>query len=147
MPSLPNGGHIHERSEVGAFSDTPRSVTANGHRITCDDIVLATHNPLVGLGSTAGAALLQTRLALYTSYAIGARVARGRVADALWWDTAEPYRYLRVQPDEDFDVVILGGEITRPGRWRTRATAARSWSVDSGNCSPMPLPSIDGRVR
>ena len=32
---------------------TPRSLTANGHKVACGDIVIATHNPLVGLSSTA----------------------------------------------------------------------------------------------
>ena len=41
----------------------------------------------------AGATLFQTKLALYTSYVIAGRVARGVVPDALWWDTADPYQF------------------------------------------------------
>lgn len=111
-----SGGRIHELTKAEEFSDAPRSVTANGHRITCDDVVIATHNPLVGLGSTAGATVRQTKLALYTSYVIGATVARGSVPDGLWWDTAEPYRYLRIQPGEDSDLVIFGGEDHKTGQ-------------------------------
>jgi hypothetical protein len=36
--------------------------------VTCDDIVIATHNPLMGLTNIAPATLFQTKLALYTSY-------------------------------------------------------------------------------
>jgi glycine/D-amino acid oxidase-like deaminating enzyme len=73
--------------ETGA---TKLRVKANGHTVTCEDVVIATHNPLVGFGGMAGATLFQTKLALYTSYVIAGRVARGVVPDALWWDTADP---------------------------------------------------------
>jgi glycine/D-amino acid oxidase-like deaminating enzyme/nitrite reductase/ring-hydroxylating ferredoxin subunit len=111
------GGRIHEQSEVESFCDDEAlGVKANGHTVTCADIVLATHNPLAGVGSLAAATLLQTKLALYTSYVIAGRVARGRVPDALWWDTADPYQYLRVVPQGDHDVVIFGGEDHKTGQ-------------------------------
>ena len=43
----------------------------------------------------------QTKLALYTSYVVAGRVASGRVPDALFWDTADPYDYLRIEPEGD----------------------------------------------
>ena len=104
------GGRIHEHSEAEEFCDSPRTVKTNGHTVTCEDTVIATHNPLVGFGGTADATLFQTKLALYTSYVIAGHVARGVVPDALWWDTADPYRFLRVEPQRDRDVVIFGGE-------------------------------------
>lgn len=110
------GGRIHEHSEVDEFCDDPRGVKVNGHTVACRDIVLATHNPLVGVGSLSGATFLQTKLALYTSYVIAGRVARGVVSDALWWDTADPYRYLRVEPHHDHDMVIFGGEDHKTGQ-------------------------------
>jgi glycine/D-amino acid oxidase-like deaminating enzyme/nitrite reductase/ring-hydroxylating ferredoxin subunit len=117
------GGRIHEHTGAGEFSDRPRSVAANGHRITCGDIVIGTHNPLVGVGGTAGAALFQTKLALYSSYVVAGRVAKGVVPDVLLWDTADPYRYFRVEPHRDHDVVILGGEDHKTGQ--TSDTAER----------------------
>ena len=110
------GGRIHEHSEADEFCDDPRAVKANGHTVTCEDVVIATHNPLVGLGGIAGATLFQTKLALYTSYVIAGRVARGVVPDALWWDTADPYQFLRVEPHRDYDVVIFGGEDHKTGQ-------------------------------
>jgi glycine/D-amino acid oxidase-like deaminating enzyme/nitrite reductase/ring-hydroxylating ferredoxin subunit len=110
------GGRIHEHSGVEEFRDDPRAVKAAGHLVRCRDIVLATHYPLVGLSSTASATLFQTKLALYTSYAVAGRVARGAVADALWWDTSDPYHYLRLDPHEDGDVVIFGGEDHKTGQ-------------------------------
>jgi len=110
------GGRIHEHSEADEFCDAPRGVQANGHIVTCQDVVIATHNPLVGFGGIAGATLFQTKLALYSSYVIAGRVARGVVPDALWWDTADPYQFLRVEPHQDHDVVIFGGEDHKTGQ-------------------------------
>jgi Rieske Fe-S protein len=84
--------------------------------VTCGDVVIATHNPLVGFGGIAGATLFQTKLALYTSYVIAGRVPRGVVPDALWWDTADPYQFVRVDPHRDHDVVIFGGEDHKTGQ-------------------------------
>ena len=110
------GGRIHEHSEAAEFSDAPRAVKANGCTVTCDDIVIATHNPTFGLLGMAAATLFQTKLALYTSYVVAGRVAPGLVADALWWDTADPYHYVRVEPHRDYDVVIFGGEDHKTGQ-------------------------------
>jgi glycine/D-amino acid oxidase-like deaminating enzyme/nitrite reductase/ring-hydroxylating ferredoxin subunit len=111
-----SGGRIHEESEVSEFCDDTLGVKVNRHRVTCADIVMATHNPLVGVGSVAAATLFQTKLALYTSYVIAGRVARGTVPDALWWDTADPYHYLRVAPQGEHDLVIFGGEDHKTGQ-------------------------------
>src|SRR5689334_8554230 len=110
------GGRIHEHTDAEEFSDRPLSVRANGQRISCGDVVIATHNPLVGLAGTTGAMLFQTKLALYSSYLVAGRVAKGVVPDVLLWDTADPYRYFRVDPHRDYDVVILGGEDHKTGQ-------------------------------
>ncbi len=110
------GGRIYEHSAADEFCDDPRGVKVGSHTVRCEDVVIATHNPLVGLAGQAGAALFQTKLALYTSYVVAGRVPKGVVADALWWDTADPYAYLRVEPQRDFDVVIFGGEDHKTGQ-------------------------------
>ena len=110
------GGRIHEHSGVDEFVESPRAVKANGHTVTCEDIVIATHNPLVGLGGTTAAALFQTKLALYTTYVVAGRVAPGTVPDALWWDTSDPYHYLRVEPNRSHDLLIFGGEDHKTGQ-------------------------------
>src|SRR6185295_18420391 len=92
------------------------SITSNGHTLTCGSVVLATHTPLVGIAGLAGATLFQTKLSLYTSYAVGGRVEKGRIPDALFWDTADPYHYLRIEPHRDHDFVIFGGEDHKTGQ-------------------------------
>ena len=110
------GGRIYEHSTADEFCDDPRAVKVGAHTVRCEDIVVATHNPLVGLSGLAGATLFQTKLALYTSYVIAGRVPRGQVPDALWWDTSDPYYYLRVEPHRDFDVIVFGGEDHKTGQ-------------------------------
>jgi glycine/D-amino acid oxidase-like deaminating enzyme/nitrite reductase/ring-hydroxylating ferredoxin subunit len=110
------GGQIYEHSAADAFCDDPRSVTSNGCTISCDSIVLATHTPLMGNTNIASATLFQTKLALYTSYAMAGRIASGNVPDALFWDTADPYHYLRIERHRGFDVVIVGGEDHKTGQ-------------------------------
>jgi nitrite reductase/ring-hydroxylating ferredoxin subunit len=70
----------------------------------------------MGKTGSVTAALFQTKLALYTSYVLGSRVPKGTVPDGLWWDTSEPYDYLRVDPHEDYDYVIFGGADVKTGQ-------------------------------
>lgn len=112
------GGHIYEHSAAEEFSTDPLSVKVNGHMLSCEDLILATHNPLVGVQNVVGATWSQTKLALYTSYVIAGRVPRGTVPDALFWDTADPYHYLRVETHRDHDYVIFGGEDHKTGQIR-----------------------------
>ena len=110
------GVRIHEQTEATEFSSDPLTVRANGHTVACKDVIIATHNPLVGTAGFMSASLLQTKLALYTSYVVAGRVPKGAMPDALWWDTAEPYHYLRVEPHGKDDVVIFGGQDHKTGQ-------------------------------
>jgi len=110
------GGTIYEHSNADEFTASPLSVTSHGYRVTCRDIVIATHNPLVGNASVTAASLFQTKLALYSTYVVAGRVAPGTVADALYWDTENPYRYVRIDSRRDHDLVIVGGEDHKTGQ-------------------------------
>jgi glycine/D-amino acid oxidase-like deaminating enzyme/nitrite reductase/ring-hydroxylating ferredoxin subunit len=110
------GGMIFEHTAADEFTDEPLSVKANGHTITCRYIVLGTHTPLMGNTGLVRATLFQTKLALYTSYVLAGRVAKNDLPDALFWDTADPYHYLRLERHRDYDVVIFGGEDHKTGQ-------------------------------
>ena len=110
------GGRIHEHSAADEFCDDPRAVKVGSHTVRCEDVVIATHNPVMGLAGITSATLFQTKLALYTSYVVAGRVPSGAVPDALWWDTGDPYNYLRVEAHPDFDVVIFGGQDHKTGQ-------------------------------
>jgi glycine/D-amino acid oxidase-like deaminating enzyme/nitrite reductase/ring-hydroxylating ferredoxin subunit len=119
------GSHVFEKSAVTEFDAEKRRAKVNGRWIAFDRVVLATNNPLVGLASITSATLLQTKLSLYTSYALGARVPSETVPEAMFWDTREPYDYLRVDRHRGFDYVVYGGEDHKTGQKKTQEAYAR----------------------
>jgi glycine/D-amino acid oxidase-like deaminating enzyme/nitrite reductase/ring-hydroxylating ferredoxin subunit len=117
LASIPGGGsHVFENTDANEVSGDPLTVEANGHRIRCGYVVLATHTPLMGKTSRASAALFQTKLALYTSYAMGGRLPAGTAVEGAFWDTSDPYLYLRVERRDDHEYLILGGEDHKTGQ-------------------------------
>jgi nitrite reductase/ring-hydroxylating ferredoxin subunit len=70
----------------------------------------------MGKSSLVSATLFQSKLALYTSYVLGAAMPKGTIPKALYWDTSDPYYYLRVDPRPDHDYVIFGGEDVKTGQ-------------------------------
>jgi glycine/D-amino acid oxidase-like deaminating enzyme/nitrite reductase/ring-hydroxylating ferredoxin subunit len=111
-----DGSHVFENTEAHDIQDNPLTVQAGNYKIRCEYLVIATHTPLLGKTGLLAGTLFQTKLALYTSYVFGARLPRGQVAPALFWDTGDPYFYLRVDPHEDFDYAIFGGEDSKTGQ-------------------------------
>src|SRR5206468_597253 len=105
-----SGSEVFEKSAAAEFDAEKRRVNVNRNWISFDRVVMATNNPLVGLASVVAASLLQTKLSLYTSYALGARVAPDTVPEALFWDTRKPYDYLRIDRHRGFDYLVYGGE-------------------------------------
>jgi Rieske Fe-S protein len=61
--------------------------------------------------------VIHTKQAPYATYAIGASIPAGSVSPALFWDTLDPYHYIRVQPESSGkDVLIIGGEDHKLGQ-------------------------------
>lgn len=118
-----NGSHVFERTEISGVEAKPLSVLSGENKIRCRYIVLATHTPLMGKTNIVSATLLQTKLYLYTSYVLGARVEPGILPEASFWDTDDPYHYLRVDRRRGFDYLIFGGEDHKTGQ-----------KADSENC-------------
>lgn len=115
--SIPgDGSHVFEQTAVEEITDQPLSVKAAGHTVRCRHVFLATHTPLSGKTGFLAATLFQTKLALYTSYALGAKVPAGTMPEAAYWDLSEPYYYLRVERHGDHDYAIFGGEDHKTGQ-------------------------------
>jgi glycine/D-amino acid oxidase-like deaminating enzyme/nitrite reductase/ring-hydroxylating ferredoxin subunit len=110
-----HGCHVFENSTVDEIKVKPFSVTCRKHQIHCKYLVIATHTPLMGKSKLASATLFQTKLYLYTSYAIQAKIP---LIDhrACFWDTSTPYNYLRLDHHNDGDYAILGGEDHKTGQ-------------------------------
>lgn len=111
-----DGSFVFEQSEVTEIKDAPQAVAVGDHELTADYLVIATHVPLQGKTSTLSAMLFQSKLFAYSSYVIGAKVPKDRLPIASFWDTTEPYYYLRVEPGSTYDYAIFGGRDHKTGQ-------------------------------
>jgi glycine/D-amino acid oxidase-like deaminating enzyme/nitrite reductase/ring-hydroxylating ferredoxin subunit len=102
------GGRIFGQTHVtGVEAGPPATVgTEAGHTVTADFVVCATNTPVIDW------LVIHSKQAAYRTFAIGARVASDSLPAALYWDTADPYHYVRLQGD----VLIVGGEDHKTGQ-------------------------------
>jgi glycine/D-amino acid oxidase-like deaminating enzyme/nitrite reductase/ring-hydroxylating ferredoxin subunit len=78
--------------------------------ITAASAVIATNSPIVDRYA------LHTKMAPYRTYAMAFGINKGTLPDALYWDTEDPYHYVRLQPGaRGKDHVIVGGEDHKTG--------------------------------
>lgn len=108
-----HGGQIFCDTHVKRVDggDTAHIETKNGPTVTADAVVVATNAPINDLVA------IHTKQAPYISYAIGARLPRGSITRALYWDTLEYYHFVRLQPlDDESDLLIVGGEDHKEGQ-------------------------------
>jgi glycine/D-amino acid oxidase-like deaminating enzyme/nitrite reductase/ring-hydroxylating ferredoxin subunit len=78
--------------------------------VAANVVVLATNSPI------ANRIVVHDKQAPYRTYAFAAQIKRGSLPDALYWDTEDPYHYVRIQPgDKGKDYLIVGGEDHKTG--------------------------------
>src|SRR6476659_8212410 len=114
-----DGGQLYSGTHVESVQDgEPAKVTtSDGHVITADNIVVATNSPVNDW------VIIHTKQAAYRTYVIAARIPRGSVARGLYWDTPDPYHYIRLQevdamldPSHREELLIVGGEDHKTGQ-------------------------------
>lgn len=110
------GSFIRDKAEVGEVLQDPLVVTVNGENVECDDVIIATHVPIMGSSSLIDATLFQTKLYPYSSYVLGARVGDDAPPPGLYFDTANPYYYLRIHEERESRYAIFGGEDHKTGQ-------------------------------
>ncbi len=111
-----NGGVLLANSPVSrieAGSGGVQVVAEHG-RITAEHAVVATNAPINKRLA------MHSKMAPYRTYAMAFALARGTLPDALYWDMADPYHYVRLHPgtaDHDLlhDLLIVGGEDHKSG--------------------------------
>lgn len=107
------GGRIYSGTHADAITGgEPGTVTTRRGTVTAQHLVVATNVPVNDL------VVIHTKQAPYMTYVIGVPVPRGSVQFALFWDTGDPYHYVRTHPlrDGDFDLLIVGGEDHKSGQ-------------------------------
>ncbi|WP_406698956.1 FAD-dependent oxidoreductase [Singulisphaera sp. Ch08] len=118
------GGRIYTGTHVQTIEGglPSRVKTAAGPVVTANAVVVATNTPVNDLVA------IHTKQAPYRSYVIGAHVPRGAVAKGLYWDTLDPYHYVRLQQapqndaveanplGADTEILIVGGEDHKTGQ-------------------------------
>lgn len=116
---LRQGGRVFELTHVVSAEggDKARVRTASGHTVIAQSLVIATNSPINDR------IVLHTKQAAYRTYAIAASLPGRGVPKALYWDTADPYHYVRLSDDHDGnEMLIVGGEDHRTGQADDAAT-------------------------
>jgi glycine/D-amino acid oxidase-like deaminating enzyme/nitrite reductase/ring-hydroxylating ferredoxin subunit len=108
-------GRIFGRTHASAAvegGDPCKVPTKNGPTVSCKHVVVATNTPINDRVT------MHTKQAPYISYAIGLKIPARSVTSALYWDTLDPYHYVRLQHghDDGEDILIVGGEDHKTGQ-------------------------------
>jgi glycine/D-amino acid oxidase-like deaminating enzyme/nitrite reductase/ring-hydroxylating ferredoxin subunit len=125
------GGTIHTGAHVlGIEPARPLAVRlAGGRTLLCRVAIDATNSSITSPHT------LPLRQAAYRSYCLAIPTAPGTIPHGLYWDTADPYHYIRVAPGDvpERELVIVGGEDHRTGQgdplqaWITLEQWTRRW--------------------
>lgn len=111
-----NGGRIYTQTHATEIEGgkQARVDTSGGGVVTAAAVVVATNTPVNDLIA------IHTKQAAYQTYVIGARIPKGSVTRGLYWDTPDPYHYLRIETvgkgAAAYDVLIVGGEDHKTGQ-------------------------------
>lgn len=109
------GGRIFAHTHVREIEEdlTCLVTTQNGAKIQSNAVIVATCTPINDRF------YIHTKQAAYRTYVIGAEISKGSVPKGLYWDTPDPYHYIRIQKhltDQSLDWLIIGGEDHRTGQ-------------------------------
>jgi glycine/D-amino acid oxidase-like deaminating enzyme/nitrite reductase/ring-hydroxylating ferredoxin subunit len=106
------GGRIFNQTHAGEFSDgaPARVTTSTGRVITANAVVVATNTPVNDWVT------IHTKQAAYRTYVVGMRIPKASVTRALYWDTDDPYHYVRLQDGVERDMLVVGGEDHKTGQ-------------------------------
>jgi glycine/D-amino acid oxidase-like deaminating enzyme/nitrite reductase/ring-hydroxylating ferredoxin subunit len=124
------GGRIFTETQATEIvgGANARVETAHGHTVRATAIVVATNSPCNHR------VVMNTKQAAYQTYAIAAEIPHRSVARGLYWDTADPYHYVRLHTEGTGaaarELLIVGGEDHKTGQSEhpeTAWTRLESW--------------------
>ena len=107
------GGRIFAHSAVTKIEEMDSSVrvtTEGGGQVTAAHAIFATNAPINDRVA------LHSKMAPYRTYAMAFTLPQGSLPDALYWDMADPYHYVRLNPGPgSIDYLIAGGADHKSG--------------------------------
>lgn len=106
-------GRVFTGTRAETFEDAPHPCvhTTHGPVVRSSAIVVATNTPVNDRFA------VHTKQSAYRTYVIGLRVRKGTMTRALYWDTGNPYHYVRLaNADSTHDLLIVGGEDHKTGQ-------------------------------
>jgi glycine/D-amino acid oxidase-like deaminating enzyme/nitrite reductase/ring-hydroxylating ferredoxin subunit len=110
------GGKIYGKTEAKEIKGgNPAEIkTGKGKKVSAGAVVVATNTPVNDWVK------IHTKQAAYRTYVIGVPLPANTIPMALYWDTEDPFHYIRVQRVEDKkgerDILIIGGEDHKTGQ-------------------------------
>lgn len=112
---LDQGGKIFSHTHINHFEDgSPCNVkTESGRTVTSQSIIVATCTPINNRF------YIHTKQAAYRTYVTATSIPKGTVPKGLYWDTPDPYHYIRIQKnsiDPRLEWLIVGGEDHKTGQ-------------------------------
>jgi glycine/D-amino acid oxidase-like deaminating enzyme/nitrite reductase/ring-hydroxylating ferredoxin subunit len=85
-------------------------VTEGGYKVSAQAAVVATNTPINDRLT------IHPKQAPYRTYVFGAKVPSEKIDDALYWDTEDPYHYVRLHPFGSEQLLLVGGEDHKSGQ-------------------------------
>ncbi|MGH9982949.1 MAG: FAD-dependent oxidoreductase [Nitrososphaeraceae archaeon] len=151
---IKNGGQIF--TETHAQEVNVDSIkTEDGYILNARNIVIATNAPIIDKTSK-----IYDKQNAYRTYVIGARIKKGAIPTALYWDTGDqrsenlvaPYHYVRIQridnenDSNNYDLLIVGGEDHQTGNYSSDDEIEKRYSqLESWARERFPIEGIEYR--
>jgi glycine/D-amino acid oxidase-like deaminating enzyme/nitrite reductase/ring-hydroxylating ferredoxin subunit len=109
-----DGGRLYTDTHVDHIEGggSARVSTQDGFTVRADALVVATNTPVNDFLA------IPMKQAAYRTFVIGAPVPTDSIPKALYWDTADPYHYVRLGrlPSSGTELLIVGGEDHKTGQ-------------------------------
>ena len=113
-----DGGRIYTDTHVTTINGgkSAHVETQPNHTVSCESIVMATQTPINNW------LIIHAKQTAYRSYVIGVIIPAGTVPKGLYWDTGDPYHYVRTTElsgrgtEPARELLIVGGEDHRTGQ-------------------------------
>jgi glycine/D-amino acid oxidase-like deaminating enzyme/nitrite reductase/ring-hydroxylating ferredoxin subunit len=112
------GVTFYGRTRATDVTAGPPAIVETAHgKVRANAVVVASNTPFYTRVA------MHTKVAPYQTYAIAGPIPRGAVPDGLFWDTLDPYHYIRLitardrgEPDADTDLLLVGGADHKTGQ-------------------------------